>query len=153
MKPITFLCLFTIGLFVSASPKLQEPKSMESFTYRIPHIAGPNWRTTIEVFNLGIQATEFELTKWNPDFTDLYTIPVHGSIVLTNSDFGTDGTAQITANVSLEVKLSYRFADSESLCEFFIPADHMSTTWMIPNSAKPWFQWFGRSQESGECCG
>lgn len=117
--------------------------------WNIPHIAGENWTTTIEIFNPGSDDQTIDLYRWDSDGTSLgavdpYVVPGEGTLVLTNADFGFDGIARITGDdgSALQVKLSYRYGTSHSLCEFFIPTT-VNRRYMIPNPVYDHMDWFG----------
>jgi Leucine-rich repeat (LRR) protein len=48
----------------------------------------------------------------------------------------------LKANIPLVFTLSYRYASSESICEFILHSD-ISKHWIVPNTINSWFDWFG----------
>ncbi len=118
--------------------------------YYIGHVGQENWTTSITVYNDGSDDLTFDLQRWDHDGTALTTmtgvsVPANSSTALTNADFGYDGTALVVTPLyaTLVVKLSYRYQDSHSLCEFFIPQEHLVKHWMLPNPYQSHFDWFG----------
>ncbi len=117
--------------------------------YNIPHIAESNWNTEIVACNPTGTPIVFYLNKWDTSgnmVIDNMTFTVNGkqSIVIGQSTLGPLGIAQIISeNSNLMVKLTYQYTGSHSLCEFFIPGNKEGQQWMIANSIRDWFDWFG----------
>jgi Leucine-rich repeat (LRR) protein len=118
--------------------------------YYIDHVAEENWTTSITVYNDGPDDLTFDLQRWDNSGTTLTTmsavsVPANSSTTLTNADFGYNGTAMVVtpSQATLVVKLSYRYQDSHSLCEFFLPQEHLAGHWMLPNPYQTHFDWFG----------
>lgn len=117
-------------------------------TYVIPHVAKENWTTLITAYNNRDTAQSFTFSSWNPDGTAdvtnrVVSVPTHGTVVLTaGTDFVYGGTASIVTNGCMHFKLTYRYMNSESLCDFFLSRSD-SIQWFIPNSIHEWFNWFG----------
>lgn len=138
MKKIILVMFFLIITFLCSAN-----------VWDIPHIAGNNWVTTIEILNTGETDQDIQFFRW--DYEGIphqspatYTVPAGGVLTLNNTDFAYDGIARISSNpnASLHVKLSYRFGQSESLCEFLIP-NHTYQTYFIPNPVYEHMDWFG----------
>ena len=134
-----FLC---IGVFLSFSAVAEN--------YYIDHVAEENWTTSITVYNDGPDDLTFDLQRWDDSGAALTTltgvsVPANSSTTLTNTDFGYNGTAMVVTPLyaTLVVKLSYRYQDSHSLCEFFIPQEYLVNHWMLPNPYHGNFDWFG----------
>lgn len=134
-----FLCWIALILTTSAL----------AGTHYIGHVAGENWTTTITVYNAEPESQLFTLYRWDEAGTETVTagisVPGGGEVILTNADFGYLGIARIDTalDVQLNVKLAYRYRDSHSLCEFFIPDSEPANTWMVPNPYLAHFDWFG----------
>ncbi|NOZ13725.1 MAG: leucine-rich repeat domain-containing protein [Acidobacteria bacterium] len=140
MKKI-FLFLWIAGLL--SIPAISE-------NYYIDHVAEENWATSITVYNDGPDDLTFDLQRWDDSGAALATltgvsVPANSSTTLTNADFGYNGAAMVVTPLyaTLVVKLSYRYQDSHSLCEFFIPQEHLTKHWMLPNPYQSNFDWFG----------
>jgi len=120
-----------------------------TYTYNIPHVAESNWDSNIIAYNPTDSSITFYLNKWddsgNPQIEEMeFTVPATTGMVIDQGTLGYLGTAQVLSqSPSLSVKLTYQYLGSESLCEFFIPRDTTGSRWMIPNSIKDWFDWFG----------
>jgi len=115
----------------------------------VPHVAEANWTTELTAYNnLGTDRS-FTLSTWHkdgsPDVVDLpVTVPANGSAVLqAGTDFSYGVTGNILTEACMHFKLSYRYAESQSLCQFFLHPGNGATRWIIPNSIQPWFDWFG----------
>ncbi len=124
--------------------------SVQAENYYIDHIAEENWATTITVYNDGPDDLTFDLQRWDDDGTALSTltniqVPANSATALTNADFGYNETAMVVTPpyATMVVKLSYRYGDSHSLCEFFIPQESLRNHWMLPNPYQSNFDWFG----------
>ncbi len=138
-KVFLFLCAFGVLSF-----------SLMAENYYIDHVAEENWTTSITVYNDGPDDLTFDLQRWDNSGTSLTTmtgvsVPANSSTTLTNADFGYNGTAMVVtpSQATLVVKLSYRYQDSHSLCEFFLPQEHLASHWMLPNPYQTHFDWFG----------
>ena len=118
--------------------------------YFINHIAKNNWTTTITAYNDGPVDRTFTLYRYDADGMvttkpDLL-VPAQSALVLTSADFGYDGSAMVETPETespLSIKLAYRYRESHSLCEFFIPDGAQATNWMLPNPFQSHFDWFG----------
>ncbi len=133
-------------------PAQYEPQQCISFSTKtivIPHVAEENWTTELTAYNNQGTEKSFTLSTWHedgsPDVVDLpVTVPANGSAVLqagTDFSYRTTGTIQTLA--CMQFKLSYRYGESQSLCQFFLFSGQGATRWVIPNSIQPWFDWFG----------
>lgn len=116
--------------------------------YVIPHVAEDNWTTALTVYNNTDTAAMITLWSWNADGSvdvngTAHAVPANGTLALAaGTDFAYEGIARITTDEDLNIKLTYRYGESESLCEFFLQ-ETTSTQWFIPNSIHDWFDWFG----------
>ncbi|NOY23071.1 MAG: leucine-rich repeat domain-containing protein, partial [Acidobacteria bacterium] len=117
-------------------------------TYTVPHVAESNWHTTVTAINTSGTEETLTLNSWKSDGSVdragvTFAVPARGSLALAaGTDFDYEGTASVTVNSSVRVKLSYQYQDSESISDFILT----STTgkeWLLPNSVHNWFQWFG----------
>jgi len=139
-----FACLVILGL-VSVIPA-----TAQTADYYVNHVAEENWTTSITVFNAGPEAATFDLHRWDAGGAETvmtgFSVPPYSSMTLTNADFGYYGTAMVTTayDAPLTVRLSYRYEDSHSLCEFFLlPQSFLVMDWMLPNPYENHFDWFG----------
>lgn len=133
-------------------PAQYEPQQCISFSTKttvIPHVAEENWTTELTAYNNQGTEESFTLSTWHedgsPDVVDLpVTVPAHGSVVLlAGTDFSYRTTGIIRTEACMQFKLSYRYGESRSLCQFFLHAGEGATRWVIPNSIQTWFDWFG----------
>jgi len=118
------------------------------YTYNIAHIAENNWITALDVYNPTDTEITFYLDKWNNSIQEfenrVFSVTAKNHVYLNNDNVGYYGVAKLKSeNNNLKVKLIYNFIGSESLSEFFVPNDMESKSWLIPNSIKEWFDWFG----------
>lgn len=112
-----------------------------------PHVATGDWQTSITLFNASNSDVTFKLERFGADGSTIgdpndYTIAANSWFDVPASSLAFDGSAQLTSVNQLLVKLGYRYKDSRSVCEFFLP-DHLSTNWVIPNSVRQWLGWTG----------
>jgi Leucine-rich repeat (LRR) protein len=121
---------------------------VSSRTYTVPHVAESNWHTTITAINTSDAVETVTLNSWHSDGSAdqvdvLFSVPAHGSLVLSaGTDFAYEGTATVTANTTVRIKLSYQYQDSQSISDFVLD-NATSREWILPNSIHDWFQWFG----------
>jgi Leucine-rich repeat (LRR) protein len=140
---IAFILMVLVCLAIAPSSLAQ------TYDYYVNHVAEENWTTSITVFNTGPVATTFDLHRWDSGGTETVmtglSVPAYSALTLTNADFGYNGTAKVTAayDAPLAVRLSYRYRDSHSLCEFFLSPSFVNTDWMLPNPYEGHFDWFG----------
>ena len=133
---------FLIGLVCSLS--------INAGSHYISHVAGTNWTTTITAYNDGPVDRTFTLYRYDADgmVTTMpgLLVPAHSALELTSADFGYNGSAMVETpeeDSPLSIKLAYRYQESHSLCEFFIPDGGQATSWMLPNPFQSHFDWFG----------
>lgn len=114
--------------------------------FNIPHVAEGMWKTSITVYNEDDFDQKITLYGWD-DFgigpaTYIYNIRKKSHELIELGDFG---IRKIIAqdNARIKVKLSYKFGETESLCEFFIPGDKFATRYMLPNPNYDHLKWFG----------
>ncbi|NOZ12466.1 MAG: hypothetical protein GXO69_02315 [Acidobacteria bacterium] len=117
--------------------------------YAIPHVAESGWTTAVVLYNENPYDIGIRVNKWGNDGTlemenGVYRVPAESSLSLSNDNFGPDGTAGIAAGaLNLKTKLSYRYRQSPSLCEFFVNPGELADRYMLANTYRPWFDWFG----------
>ena len=120
-----------------------------NYVYNIPHIAGTAWHSKIVVYNPTPAPVIFYLNKWDSTgnltlFNHQEIIGAHSAVEFSNTLLEHNGVAQIVAkHPTLNVKVSFRFGETKSLTEFFVPANQVGLNWMIPNTITSWFDWFG----------
>ncbi len=118
-------------------------------SYSIPHVAESAWTTGITLFNENPYDVGIRLDKWGNGGTaelenGVYRVPANASLTLNNNDFGPDGTAMVMAGaLQMKTKLSYRYGTSHSLCEFFVDPGAKADRYMLANTYRAWFDWFG----------
>jgi len=147
MRPwLALLCLCVTGL---AAAPLSSSKNGATDWYFLDHIAESNWTTTITIYNDGFEDVTVTLHRWDPSGVETtlpgIVVPAEGTTMLSNGDFGYSGCGALAVpeGATIQVKLAYRYQDSHSLCEFFIPPNHTGTEWMLPNPYQAQFDWFG----------
>jgi len=117
--------------------------------YAIPHVAESNWTTEVVLYNENPYNVGIRMNKWNSSGNSemdnaVFRVPANAFLTLDNSDFGPNGTAQVAAGaLNLKAKLSYRYGQSHSLCEFFVEPGAVADSYMLANSYHTWFDWFG----------
>lgn len=117
--------------------------------HRIPHIPDGNWKTKIELCNDSVEAEQATVEWWDEQGMQhsLDPIFIYGNttVEIDCAQAGIANVAQVTTKIQsmVKVKLSYQYGNSESLCEFLIPDDHLSTEWEMPNTQYDHFDWFG----------
>jgi formylglycine-generating enzyme required for sulfatase activity len=113
----------------------------------VSHAAG--WKTSIAVYSPATWTTTFQLTKYAENGTQLEA-PSEESIspgtwvIIPDSEFDYEGSADIASTDNLLVKAMYQFGDSPSVCEFYLNND-LQKTWKIPNSVRSWMDYTGLS--------
>lgn len=117
--------------------------------FYIPHIAGDSWTTDVNIYNFGAEPATFSLHQYDDSGVEINTIaqkisPWSSATLSTNrgKQLSGKGSALLTGRGALSVKLSYRYGESDSVCEFFVNGD-VSQTWFLPNSMQSWFDWSG----------
>ncbi|MBZ5495700.1 MAG: hypothetical protein LAP85_04810 [Acidobacteriia bacterium] len=115
----------------------------------VPHIGGDLWSTQVVIYNFGADPATFSLHQYDDSGTEINTIsqkmPPKASVTFSTGRDGRlpgSGSALITGRGALSVRLSYRYRESESSCEFFANGD-TSRKWFLPNPMRSWFDWFG----------
>ena len=117
--------------------------------HRIPHIPDGNWKTKIELCNDSVETEQATIEWWDQQgsLNSMNPIFISGNktVVIDCTESGISNVAQVTTRTQsmVKVKLSYQYGDSESLCEFLIPDDQLSTEWEMPNTQYDHFDWFG----------
>lgn len=115
----------------------------------VSHVASEGgWKTGICVYYTGAEAsTSFTLTRMAESgnfLEDPIALTATNNIwdSIPDSSLGYNGSARIVSNSNLLVKVSYRYGESQSLCEFYLAGD-TGQEWVVPNTAHPWFDWTG----------
>ena len=115
----------------------------------VSHVASQGgWRTSLSVYYTGGESSApFTLTRMDESG---YFLEDPAALVAANnawvslpdSSLAYDGSARIRSDSNLLVKVSYRYGESLSLCEFYL-AGQSGQEWVLPNAAFPWFDWTG----------
>ena len=129
--------------FFDPSQFVQEPIS-----YPVPHIAGPDWQSSLTVINPTQNWTLLTVEKYQENGqllkTNTLSLRPMSEHNVPSEDLGTDGIARLLAfGNDISVKLSFRYQDSTSLSDFFIEPGQKADQYLIPNTIKNWFDWFG----------
>jgi formylglycine-generating enzyme required for sulfatase activity len=131
--------------------------ALPAYTYYGAHITAQSpWVTRIDIYNNGDSPEDFTLTIWNsqgqqvssteypvgangvtslvmPAWADYVAAP--GEIVIA----AVEGTCTVvSSDARVRPKLSYRYGDSLSLCEFFMQ-DALAWEYVLPNTIQPQF--------------
>ena len=123
--------------------------------FAIPHVAESNWTTKVVLYNENPYDIGIRLSKWgnsaNSEITNgVFRVPANASLALSDDDFGPEGTAEVMAcALNLKAKLSYRYGQSHSLCEFFVEPGALADRYMLANTYREWFDWFGLVVSNG----
>jgi len=125
------------------------PTSGSAYTYYIPHIPDGDWETTLSVYNPTKDNAMFSFQQYD-DNGDAIGIGISWGVnSYTVHDFSNlpgnfqkGGVAVVQSNTPLIFKLSYRYGESESICDFILNTD-LSKRWILPNTITTWFDWFG----------
>jgi len=132
-------------LFFSAG-KVPTPGSVRM--YLVPHIPGGNWNTTLRAYNpMGEEGTS-QLVAINSQGSEISDFSLGTNALrvdeLTTADneLPKDGVVWIKTSQPMIYTLSYRYANSESICEFILQSE-ISKHWIVPNTINTWFDWFG----------
>lgn len=115
----------------------------------VSHVASDGgWKTSLFVYYAGAESsTSFTLTRMD-DSGNYLEDPAASTAInniwcsLPDSTLAYRGSARIRSNSNLLVKVSYRYGESLSLCEFYLTGD-TEQEWVLPNSVLPWFDWTG----------
>ncbi len=117
--------------------------------FDVPHVAESNWTTKVVLYNENPYDVGIRLNKWGNSGdlevgNGVFRVPANASHALSDSDFGPEGTAQVAAGaLNLKAKLSFRYGQSHSLCEFFVEPGALADRYMLANTCRAWFDWFG----------
>lgn len=125
------------------------PTEGRTYRYYIPHIPDSPWETTLTAYNPKPDHTSFSFYQYDKDGIIIENSPTWGiggystiDYSTLNSHFQKGGIAYIDSYGPIVFKLSYRFGESESINEFML-SDEISKRWIVPNTIKDWFAWFG----------
>ena len=130
---------------------------LPAYTYYGAHTTAQSpWVTRIDVYNNGDSAEDFTLTIWNSQGQPVSSIgysvgangvtsvvmPAWAGYVAAPGEIviaAVEGTCTVTAaSARVRPKLSYRYGDSLSLCEFFMQ-DTLAWEYVLPNTIQPQF--------------
>jgi imidazolonepropionase-like amidohydrolase len=106
------------------------------------------WKTNVSVFYAGNEpSTSFNLTRLDGSGNFLedptaFTAINNAWTSIPDSWLSYTGSARIRSDSNLLVKVSYRYGESRSFCEFYLSAD-AAQEWVLPNPDFPWFDWTG----------
>lgn len=115
--------------------------------YYIPHIPSGNWKTKLTIYNLYDLEKDFTFYQIKSDGnqTEPLTETVQGKNFIeldSQNHFLKEGFGFIQSKSPLIIKLSYRFGNSESICDFILNSS-FSNKWVLTNTINNWFDWFG----------
>ncbi len=115
----------------------------------VSHVAsGGGWKTTLSIYYTGTQpSVSFTLTR--ADESGNYLEDPAALTAINNiwcpvpeSSLDYTGSARVRSDSNLLVKVSYRYGESPSLCEFYVSGD-AGQEWILPNPILPWLDWTG----------
>lgn len=121
------------------------PAGLDAWCAHVTNAGG--WKTDISLLNSGTTTVTCTLMRYNPGGTDFGpAITVNATpktwVSVNPAFLAYNGTAHLTAPQDLDVKLTYQFGESPSVCEFFL-AGARSMGWMLPNTVRTWMNWTG----------
>jgi len=150
---LVILLIWTSGVMISAV----------SYRYYCSHVTAQEpWINIIQVFNNGDETGTIEITIRDESGSvarqQSCEVPPRSSVRLVMSNFAgfvpeendllldpVEGTFFIdTDDCHLRPKISFRYGDSESLCEFFLE-DTLGWEFVLPNTVENHFSWTGMS--------
>jgi len=118
------------------------------------------WLNSIAVFNNGDAEGTFQITIWDGagvvSFQQMYTVPPTAARHLVMANFAgytpaadevildpVEGTFVIDTDFpKIRPKIGFRYGDSVSLCEFFLP-DTLGWEFLLPNTVEDHLAWTG----------
>jgi enamidase len=115
----------------------------------VSHVAFEGgWKTGLSAFYTGAEASA-TLIVTRMDSSGSF-LEQTGDITVQNNTWASipdsllayNGSARLRSAGNLLVKVSYRYGESPSVCEFYLTGETRQE-WVIPNSAFPWFDWTG----------
>ncbi len=115
--------------------------------YAVPHVAGNNWDTTVNMINPDTIAdrtvTLYSLHE-APCASPLADARLHP---LETSSFdlgktGEPGPLVVNSRISLVSRLRYHYKNSPSVCSFFLH-NRWSRKWILPDTKENWLDWHG----------
>ncbi|HOB54592.1 MAG TPA: formylglycine-generating enzyme family protein [Acidobacteriota bacterium] len=109
--------------------------------------AAAGWHTGLSVYNPGSAAVPLSLYRYDETGGDLGahtgdTVAPHAWHAFDPWLLEYEGSARVTALEYLLVKVEFQYADTPSVCEFYLTGDRY-ITWIIPNTVRPWMDWTG----------
>ena len=126
------------------------PFFLQADSFPIAHVAQDPWQTRITVFNPDSTAYAFELTKYGPSGTTVtekmrYVVQANSALELASDSIQPQGSALIETSHStnLQVKVTYQFSDTPSICEFLVPNDETGTDWLLTCPKVEYISWSG----------
>ncbi len=115
----------------------------------VSHVASEGgWKTNLSIFYTGSESSvSFTLTRVDESGNYLedpapFTAINNMWSSLPESSLAYRGSARIRSDSNLLVKVSYRYGESPSVCEFYLTGD-TGQEWVLPNSVLPWSDWTG----------
>ncbi len=113
------------------------------------HVASEGgWKTNLFIYYTGSETSApFTLTRMDESgnyLGDPETFTAINNVWFSppESSLAYRGSARVRSDSNLLVKVSYRFGESPSLCEFYL-AGGTAQEWVLPNPLLPWFDWTG----------
>jgi len=128
--------------------KGQEIEQGDSILKRINliHSADETWQTNLKVYNPTGNVAEFQIKYGclGDDCEDkVYSVSPFSFIKLkAGTDYKFSSFSYIESNPVLSYKLSYRYIDSPSVCDFFL-GRQKSKKWLISGEQFEWYDWLG----------
>ena len=125
-------------------PLLATPAGTDVWASHITTAAG--WRTEISVYNPGLVNGDINLYRYDEAGADLGaqadTVAPNAWRRLDSTWLQYEGSAHITSNRYLLVKLEFQFGDTPSACEFYLAGGRYHQ-WVLPNAVRSWMDWTG----------
>ncbi|MBP7865100.1 MAG: formylglycine-generating enzyme family protein [Acidobacteria bacterium] len=133
--------LFTLGCLTAAA-------AFAATEVCIPHVTvAGGWTTVVKLYNPGYTTAQYTAQRYNaagdPVGVELSgTLPERSWGSIGGSALAYEGFLRVTSAWNLLVKVEYRYADTPSVCEFFLDGA-TSTGWVLPNSSRSWMNYTG----------
>ena len=115
----------------------------------VSHVASQGgWKTNVSVYYTGAESSvSFTLTRMDESgkvLEDPVASTASNNVwsAIPDSSLRYDGSARVRSDSNLLVKVSYRYGESLSLCEFYLTGD-AGQEWFLPNTVHAWFDWTG----------
>jgi hypothetical protein len=125
-------------------PRVSTPDGTDVWASHITAAAG--WHTRISVYNPTDYSGSLGLDRYDETGASLGSqsdsVPPRAWRTLDPTWLQYEGSAHVTSNKYMLVKLEYQYADTPSVCEFYLTSDRY-LRWVLPNAIRPWMDYTG----------